>query len=115
MATKPTVAEVVIEWLDARDWGFDTLPLASIPTRVALRLRHSKGWLVYVGPDSHGVEVHILAATFDPPEAEDDAPEYGDFTVIPSGWVQQVKYRTRKPRKPRQEAASDGTSKQVEG
>lgn len=107
--SKPTVPEVVIEWLDARDWNVDSLALDVIPTRVGLRVRHCKGWLVYVGPDAHDVPVHILATTYDPPEAEDDVPEFADFTVIPSGWVRRITYRTRKPR---QEAATDGQGKQ---
>jgi hypothetical protein len=87
-----------VEWLDARDWQVDTLALDKIPSRVGLRLRHSKGWLVYAGPDINGVEVTVLASTFDPPETDEDATEYGDFTVIPTGWVRSVKYRTRRPK-----------------
>lgn len=96
---KPTKPEVVVDWLDARDWDCDTLTVEQIPQRVALRPRSSKGWLVYVGKDLNGVEVHILAATYDPPEDGDDRPEYGDFTAIPSGWVRAVHYRTGRPRK----------------
>jgi len=109
MPSLPIAPEVVVEWLDARDWNLDTLSLEDVPGRVSLRMRHSKGWLVYTGPDTHGVEVHILASTFDPPEGEDEKPEYGDFTCIPLGWVRSVKYRTRKPRKAKDDGQGEPT------
>jgi hypothetical protein len=97
---RPRVPEVVVEWLDARDWMHSGLPLDAIPGRVGLCRRYCKGWLVYIGPDRHGVPVHILASTYDPPETEDDVEEYADFTVIPSGWIRSIKYRTGRPRRP---------------
>ncbi len=96
MGTKkpaPRAPEVVIEWYDARSWNYDTLPRESVPQRVGLAVRLCKGWLVYEGPDLHGVPVHVLAATFDPPETPEDEPEYGDFIVIPTGWIRAVRGR----------------------
>lgn len=96
--------DVKVTWLDARGWAFDTLSLEAVPKRVGMRKRESIGWLVYEGPDlTHPTfEIIVLATDHDPPEQEDEHEEWGDFTVIPKGWVLAVVER-RKPRAPKVE------------
>jgi hypothetical protein len=97
MATKRP-AWVEVTWLDARGWNLDELPLEEIPGRVGLRLRRSGGWLVYRGPDFRHpeVEILVLATDNDPPETDDDKEEWGDFNVIPAGWVKRIVYKSRR-------------------
>lgn len=91
MSKRPPLVEV--EWLDARDWNLNTLTLEQIPVQVKLRLRHSKGDLVYQDD-----ERTILASTEDPPENDEEQREWGDFTCIPTGWVKKITYKARGPR-----------------
>lgn len=85
--TKPPV--VVVEWIDARDLAescpYDAERIAAVATLVR---RETSGFLVYQDKNRT-----VLAHDYD---ADEDPPEVGNFTVIPSEWVQKVSYKTRK-------------------
>ncbi len=93
--------DVVVVWIDATDrtmeCRYDPENPTELKNRVHLRKgRETRGMLVY-----QDEEKTILAHDYDPPEENDDdrRPEVGNFTVIPTGWIECVRYtRHRGPR-----------------
>jgi len=98
MTRKPP--QVVVVWTDAIDRPLECrLDEAEIKAKVKLRYgRETSGLLVYKDE-----EVTVLAHDFDPAEEtdEDQRPEVGHFTAIPTGWVTKIRYIERGPQKPK--------------
>ena len=82
---KPPLVEV--EWIDARDvMGGCAYEPEKIKAFATLIRRTTSGFLAYQDD-----EALRLAHDYDGAE---DPPEVGNFTVIPTGWVQKIIYRT---------------------
>lgn len=96
MTRKPP--QVVVVWTDAIDRpGECRLDDGEIKEKAKLRYgRETGGFLVF--KDDERV---VLAHDYDPAEAtdEDQRPEVGHFTVIPTGWVTKIRYIERGPQK----------------
>lgn len=109
--TKPPLVEVT--WTDARDDSTDGLRYPSDEIRLRINLRYgrtTRGLLVH-----QDEEKTILAHDFDLPEKNDDdqRPEVGNFTVIPTGWVTRVRYIERGPRKAKKDGHGTGESEKA--
>lgn len=90
--THPPLVEVT--WLDAVTYT-ETFTLKDIPEKCPLAKRTTSGYLVAQTEDGRT----LIAHTSDPDATEPAESEGSDVTVIPTGWVQSIRYRTRKPRK----------------
>ena len=92
--------DVVVVWTDATDrtleCRYDADNPSEIKNRVHLRKgRETRGMLVY-----QDNEKTILAHDYDPPEENDDdrRPEVGNFTVIPTGWIETIRHTRHRRR-----------------
>lgn len=95
MTRKPP--SVVVTWTDAVDRSLECrLDENEIKAKVKLRYGRETGGLLVYKDD----EETILAHDYDPAEAtdEDQRPEVGNFTVIPTGWITKIRYVERGPR-----------------
>lgn len=95
-------ARVEVKWTDACNVNEQGLSLEDACAR-SLASRCTVGWLL----DKNDTRV-VLAADYDPPEGE-SAAEYGQLTLIPTGWVTGIhplssrKRVTPKPVEPTEE------------
>lgn len=89
---KPPV--VIVEWIDARDIAescpYEPDKIAAIATLVR---RETSGFLVYQDKNRT-----VLAHDYD---GDENPPEVGNFTVLPTEWVNKIMYKSRKPREPK--------------
>lgn len=93
MPRQPKPPQVEVEWFDAV--GYDSVhgTLGHVLDRAKILLRRTVGYLVH--QDEYRT---ILAHDYDAPTQQDEEPEYGNITVIPTGWVKKTRYLQRRRR-----------------
>lgn len=104
---------VVVTWRDAC-LRTVCVPLSSALKEARLAERTTTGFLIHdctSGGCQCAEPVVVLAMTYDPPDSPSAEAEVDDLYTIPRQWVQSVRYLTRRPRRARVEAPTDGTSK----
>jgi hypothetical protein len=90
---RPGLPLVEIEWLDAITHT-EMWALSEIEQKATLTRRLTSGYLFKQTDDGRTIVAH----TFDPKEGTDTEDCLADLTVIPTGWVQTIKYiRGKRP------------------
>jgi hypothetical protein len=105
---KPPV-RVVVEWVDARNVLEQDLTHDEALARGKLAHRTTVGYLVH-----RDDERTLLSADYDPEQPGQDEPNYGNLTVIPTGWVRSMHYLDkRRPRPTKPKGTNDGSASQA--
>jgi hypothetical protein len=90
-AKHPPLVEVV--WKDAVTYA-EAMPIKSVLEKAPLATRTTSGYLIAAGTeDGRTIIAHTSDATANPEDSE-----VADITVIPTGWVQSIRYHRGKPR-----------------
>jgi len=105
--TKPPY--VMVEWTDARNVLEQDLTLDEALAKAKLAHRTSVGYLLL-----KDAERTVLACDYDPAQPSQDEDNYGNLTVIPSGWVTAVHRLRRETARRKKATENDGTSKPPE-
>lgn len=86
---------VVVEWVDARNILEQDLTYDEAIAKARLAHRTTVGYLLLKDD-----ERTVLAGDYDPAQPSQDEDNYGNLTVIPTGWVKSVhKLRRETPRR----------------
>jgi len=96
MSRRMKLPLVEVEWLDAMTHT-EMWALSDVEEKAQLTRRITSGYLIAETEDGRT----IIAHTSDPAEKGDTEDYVTDVTVIPTGWVQGVKYIKGKPPKKR--------------
>ena len=95
---------VLVEWTDARNIMEQDLTLAECLAKATLAKRTSVGYLLLKDD-----ERTVLACDYDPTQQHQDEDNFGNLTVIPSGWVTGVHRLRRESARRKKDAGTDGT------
>jgi hypothetical protein len=88
---------VEITWLDAVT-RTEAMAISDVPRQAVLAERVTSGYLLHENLDGR----LILAHTYDVAGSGEHEDSVADVTVIPFGWVQRIRRRSRRPRAARE-------------